>query len=174
MSVYPLGSLGISLTNNSIIVYGEGISRIKPVWYTRFFINCDIISLSLQGAGGGVASAATKDSTMALGNHLMLAGLIFQIVSLVLFCLACGEFSLRVHRYQSRKNPTYSNLRSSTRFRGFLLAAIASFTTIFTRCVYRVIELGGGWNNKLMREETTFIILESWYSLSFNDFNLTY
>jgi hypothetical protein len=146
-----------------MLVYGEGIPRVKPVWYTRFFINCDIISLTLQGAGGGVASSATKHSTMELGNHLMLVGLIFQIVSLIFFALACIDFALRVRRYQSWKNPAYKKLRASMRFRGFLWALVVSFMTIFTRCVYRVVELGGGWNNRLMREETPFIILESWY-----------
>ncbi|KAH8773953.1 RTA1 like protein-domain-containing protein [Hyaloscypha finlandica] len=143
------------------LFYGEGIPRVKPVWYTRFFINCDIISLTLQGAGGGVASSATKHSTMELGNHLMLVGLIFQIVSLIFFALACIDFALRVRKYQSWKNPAYKKLRASMRFRGFLWALVVSFMTIFTRCVYRVVELGGGWNNRLMREETPFIILES-------------
>jgi hypothetical protein len=101
---------------------------------------------------------------MALGNHLMLAGLIFQIVSLVLFALACGDFAIRARKFSSRRNPIYSKLRASAKFRGFLWAATVSFATIFTRCVYRVIELGGGWNNSLMREETPFIILESWYA----------
>lgn len=156
-------SPGIVLILNSVMVYGEKISRIRPVWYTRFFINCDIVSLSLQGAGGGIASAATEDSTMNLGNHLMLAGLIFQIVSLFIFALACGDFALRTRKFSSWRNPIYSNLRTSTKFRGFLWASILSFITIFTRCVYRVIELGGGWNNSLMRQETPFIILESWY-----------
>lgn len=163
MWVLHQASIWIPLTLISVIVYGQKISRIRPVWYTRFFINCDIISLSLQGAGGGVASAATKDSTLALGNHLMLAGLIFQIVSLVLFALACGDFAIRAKRFASSRNPEYSKLRASTKFRGFLWAAVVSFVTIFTRCVYRVVELGGGWNNALMREETPFIILESWY-----------
>ncbi|KAH6663521.1 RTA1 like protein-domain-containing protein [Halenospora varia] len=144
-----------------IIVYGQGISRIRPIWYTRFFIFCDSVSLSLQGAGGGVASAATKDSTMQLGNHLMLAGLIFQIVSLVLFAIACFDFAFRVRTHKSWKVPNYRQLRRSTRFKGFLWAATISFWAIFVRCVYRVVELGSGWNNKLMREETPFIILES-------------
>jgi hypothetical protein len=100
---------------------------------------------------------------MELGNHLMLAGLIFQIVSLLLFSIACIDFAFRVWRHDSEKNTEYQGLRSSTRFKGFLWALVASFMTIFTRCVYRVIELGGGWNNRLMREETPFIILESWY-----------
>ncbi|PMD38713.1 RTA1-domain-containing protein [Hyaloscypha variabilis F] len=155
-------SAGIYLCLSRIVLaYGEGISRIQPVWYTRFFITCDIISLSLQGGGGGVASSATTTSTMDLGNHLMLAGLIFQIVSLLLFATACLDFTIRVHRYPSWKNPAYKTLRSSTRFRGFLWALVVAFSTIFTRCVYRVIELGGGWNNRLMREEKPFIVLES-------------
>jgi RTA1 like protein len=101
---------------------------------------------------------------MALGNHLMLAGLIFQIISLVLFTIVCIDLGIRTHKYRSLKNPTHRQLRSSSAFRGFLWAATVALLTIFTRCVYRVIELGGGWNNSLMREETPFIVLESWYS----------
>lgn len=138
------------------------MSRIKPVMYTRFFIACDIVSLSLQGAGGGVASAATTDSTMALGNKLMLVGLIFQIVTLAIFVICCADFAFRVYKFQSRETVVFNRLVSTGRFKGFLGAVFVAFLTIFTRCVYRVIELGGGWNNPLMREEVTFIILESW------------
>ena len=148
----------------SVMVYGESISRVKPVWYTRFFIACDIVSLSLQGAGGGIASAATKPSTMTLGNRLVLVGLVLQIVSLLLFATMCAEFAFRVRKHAAERDLAYSELRTSSRFRGFLWGLAVAFITIFTRCVYRVIELGGGWNNKLMREETTFIILESWYN----------
>lgn len=100
---------------------------------------------------------------MELGNHLMLTGLILQIISLILFALASIDLAIRIKTYPSWKNPAYRKLRESGRFRGFLVALGVSFGTIFTRCVYRVVELGGGWNNKLMREETPFILLESWY-----------
>jgi hypothetical protein len=122
-----------------------------------------MISLSLQGAGGGVASAATTESTMSLGNKLMLAGLIFQIISLALFAVVLVDFAVRVRASPtSRRDLAYAKLRASTRFRGFLWALAVAFFTIFTRCVYRVVELGGGWNNHLMREEVPFILLESW------------
>jgi hypothetical protein len=145
----------------SVVVYGEQLSRIKPTMYTRFFIVCDIVSLSLQGAGGGVASSSTTSSTLSLGNNLMLAGLIFQIVTLAIFGLICMDFAIRAQKFPSRKSSTYNTLRSSIRFRGFLVAVFVTFLTIFTRCVYRVVELGGGWNNSLQREEIPFIILES-------------
>jgi hypothetical protein len=124
---------------------------------------CDLISLSLQGAGGGVAASATTMSSMTLGNRLMLVGLIFQIVVLVVFAICCADFAFRVHKFPSRKNPAFQKLRSSTRFRGFLGAVVVCFTTISIRCIYRAIELGGGWNNSLMREEVPFIFLESGY-----------
>lgn len=97
----------------------------------------------------------------------MLAGLIFQIITLVLFATLCLEFAWRVRRFPHWKNVEFSNIRDSRRFHGFLLAAIATFVLIFVRCVYRVVELAGGWNNSLQREEVPFIILESGYGLSF-------
>ena len=108
-----------------------------------------------------MAAAATKHTTLVLGNNLMLAGLIFQIVTLALFAVFCLEFAWRVRQYPTKKAHELEGIRQSRRFRGFLIAAVVTFFTIFTRCVYRVVELGGGWNNKLQREEVPFIILES-------------
>lgn len=146
---------------NSVIAYGEELSRLKPIMYTRFFIGCDIISLSLQGAGGGVAASSNSSSSLSLGNNLMLAGLIFQVVILAIFGIFCLDFAIRVNRDPSGKNPAYNTLRSNMRFQGFLCAVFVTFLTILTRSVYRIVELGGGWNNKLQREETPFIVLES-------------
>ncbi|EXJ66010.1 uncharacterized protein A1O5_10987 [Cladophialophora psammophila CBS 110553] len=144
-----------------IIVYGENLSRISAKMYTRFFIFCDLISLSLQGGGGGVAASATKPGTLSIGNKLMLAGLIFQIVSLGFFAAACADFAIRVKKYPNRKNPRFSKTRMSTGFRAFLLAVALVFMAIFIRCIYRVVELGSGWDSALMRKEVPFIILES-------------
>jgi hypothetical protein len=148
-------------TCSSVIVYGEGLSRLKTTLYTRFFIGCDCISLTLQGAGGGVAASAQGGSNLGLGNNLMLAGLIFQIVTLVVFGLFCIDLAIRVCKTPSGKNPAYSSLRSSSRFQGFLVAVVVTFTTVIVRSLYRVVELGSGWNNKVQRMEAPFIILES-------------
>ncbi|QKX57827.1 uncharacterized protein TRUGW13939_04947 [Talaromyces rugulosus] len=96
-----------------------------------------------------------------MGNNLMLVGLIFQILTLGLFAVLCLEFIWRVKHYPNRKRAEFQYIRESRRFQGFLVAAFITFITIFIRCVYRVVELAGGWNNKLQREETPFIILES-------------
>lgn len=41
-----------------VVVYGEEISRIKPRGYTLFFLGCDLIALSVQTVGGGIAASA--------------------------------------------------------------------------------------------------------------------
>lgn len=46
-------------------------------------------------------------------------------------------------------------------FKLFLLSLAVSTFLIFVRCVYRVVEFGGGFNGPLMRNERTFIALES-------------
>lgn len=40
-----------------VVVYGEGVSRLKPRTYTTFFLACDIVSLCVQAVGGGIAAS---------------------------------------------------------------------------------------------------------------------
>jgi hypothetical protein len=41
-----------------ITVIGSENSRLKPKMYTYIFIGCDVLSLVLQGTGGGMAATA--------------------------------------------------------------------------------------------------------------------
>lgn len=40
-----------------VVVYGASISRLLPRTYTTFFLGCDIVSLVVQAAGGGIAAS---------------------------------------------------------------------------------------------------------------------
>lgn len=60
---------------DSVIVYGEKISRIQPAWYIRIFITCDIISLSLQGGGGELFVYDTSDDGLRMLAYFQLPGL---------------------------------------------------------------------------------------------------
>jgi len=48
----------------------------------------------------------------------------------------------------------------NTKFELFAFGVCAAWLTIFIRCVYRIVEMAGGWANSIMRDETDFIILE--------------
>jgi hypothetical protein len=144
-----------------IIVYGQHLSRFKPRTYTLVFCTCDIISLVLQALGGAIASTANTVSSSDLGKNIMLAGLGFQVFSLILFGLASGEFALRVLKGKGTWNPRYIELVNSKLFKSFLVGLVIASVTIFARSVYRCIELSGGFNGTLfVSDEALFMVME--------------
>ncbi|RAL58755.1 hypothetical protein DID88_009170 [Monilinia fructigena] len=88
-----------------VIIYGQEISRFKPGTYTIIFCTCDIISLLLQAVGGAIASLGKTASQVDVGKNIMLAGLAFQVFSLLLFAILCAEFAWRVHSAKGTWNP---------------------------------------------------------------------
>ncbi|KAF2807225.1 RTA1-domain-containing protein [Mytilinidion resinicola] len=159
---------GIYLCLSRIVTtFGAQNSRIAPLSYPRIFIPCDLISLLLQAAGGGLASAAShtnRDPTP--GNNIMIAGLSMQVATLFVFMLLASDFAVRtlnrVRRLGRERalDPTHARLRASWAFQGFLVALAFATLCIFTRSVYRVAELSEGWNGHLIKTQKYFIGLE--------------
>ncbi|ESZ94222.1 hypothetical protein SBOR_5397 [Sclerotinia borealis F-4128] len=144
-----------------VILYGQEISRFKPGTYTIIFCTCDLISLILQAAGGAIASLADTVDQSNLGKNIMLAGLGFQVFSLVLFSILCADFAWRVRCAKGTWNPRYIDLVSSTLFKAFLGALCMATVTIFVRSLYRCIELSGGFSGSLfVSHEAEFMVLE--------------
>ncbi|KAF7895606.1 uncharacterized protein EAF01_009568 [Botrytis porri] len=144
-----------------VIVYGKEISRFRPGTYTIIFCTCDIISLVLQAAGGAIASTADTLDDKDLGKNIMLAGLAFQVFSLVLFAILCAEFAWRVRCADGHWNARYYELVSSTLFKSFLGGLFLATVTILIRSIYRCIELSGGFNGPLfIGHEVEYMILE--------------
>jgi len=150
-----------------VTTFGAENSRLKPSLYPKIFIPCDFGSLILQALGGGMASAATHSGkNPAAGNHIMLAGLAFQVVTLAIFIALSADFAFKTWKRVSALgkaqalDPHHARLRASFRFRGFLIALIFATLCIFTRSVYRVAELSEGWTGHLISTQRYFIGLE--------------
>ncbi|KAK0107329.1 hypothetical protein ONS95_004023 [Cadophora gregata] len=142
-------------------IYGENLSRFKPRTYTLFFVTCDVICLVLQALGGGIASTADDTSGSDLGRNIMMAGLVFQVVSLTLFSIAATDFGIRVRKHQGQWNPRYLTIVNTLLFKAFLIGLAVATLTIFIRSTYRVAELSGGFNSHLFTDdEVSFMILE--------------
>ncbi|KAI9641625.1 hypothetical protein NHQ30_009479 [Ciborinia camelliae] len=132
------------------------------------FIPCDLLSLLLQAAGGGLASVAShSNKSPDTGDHIMVAGLAFQVFTLLIFMILCIDFATRTRsRYKSLgssafdQNPAFITLRSSKGFKGFLIALTVATICIFWRSVYRVAELGEGWSGNLIKKQNLFIGFE--------------
>lgn len=158
---------GIYLTLSRIVVtFGPENSHIKPLSYPRIFIPCDVISLLLQAIGGGMASVAShQGKSPDTGDHIMVAGLAFQVLTLFLFQLLCLDFMIKTLRRMralgaAALDPTHAALRGSAKFRVFLVALGLATFCIFIRSIYRVAELSEGWGGALIRNQRLFIGFE--------------
>jgi hypothetical protein len=117
-------------------IYSASTSRIRPKYYTYVFISCDLVSLILQGAGGGIAATAASgdQSQINLGTNIMIGGLSFQVFSLLLFMILCVDFALRIRKVpEPQRNEEYQALRRTRLFKGFLLGMLIKFWVIFTQ-----------------------------------------
>jgi hypothetical protein len=144
-----------------VVAYGENLSRFTPRLYTITFITFDFIALLLQAIGGAIASGATTPSQDKMGIDIMVAGVGWQVGSLGIFAILCGEFAWRVNQApESRRNPNFALLRNTFRFKGFLWTLGLATLAIFVRSVFRCAELRGGFHGKLANQQITFMVLE--------------
>ncbi|GEQ66616.1 hypothetical protein JCM33374_g279 [Metschnikowia sp. JCM 33374] len=72
----------------NVAVHGRKYSLLKPMWYSYFFIGTDVLSIFVQGAGGGMTSTASSNGkSTSLGNTIMFVGILIQIVAITFFLL---------------------------------------------------------------------------------------
>ncbi|CAI7643579.1 unnamed protein product [Penicillium discolor] len=157
---------GVYLTLKHIILsLGPEHSILKPRLFTWIFIGCDIGSLILQAAGGGVAAAAGNDDFAMLkaGDNIIIAGIAFQVGTMAV----CGFFAVvffwRVFKrgdgFSGEKNLDVSPI--APKWMPFIVGAEAfAYLTVLIRCIYRIPEMAGGWGNPLMQKENEFLVLD--------------
>lgn len=113
-----------------------------------------------------MASVASHSNRSAdTGDHIMVAGLAFQVFTLLIFMVLCLDFALKTLRRlrtmgDAALDPRHSQLRQRLTFRVFLVALSLATLCIFIRSVYRVAELGEGWQGALIKNQNLFIGLE--------------
>lgn len=149
------------------LVYGTNFSFLKPMQYSLIFITCDIISIVLQAAGGGVAagSLSVYESTED-GTHIMVAGLAFQVFTIAVFLMLWLYFFWNVYKSykthgDSEFNPEFAHIRERKLLIPFIFIVTFAVVLVLVRSIYRLIELADGWSSKLAVKEIYFMILEA-------------
>ncbi|KAI5887194.1 RTA1-domain-containing protein [Schizophyllum commune H4-8] len=144
---------------------GPAFSRLSPRLYSILFLSCDIVSLIVQGVGGGIAASATDHENADLGGNIMLGGIAFQIVVITFFTASSAEFLWRywsnkpISSTMSTKIPNRSTL--PTKLQLALYLVVASTTLLFIRAIYRTIELSDGWGGEIIKTEIWFNIFDA-------------
>ncbi|KAI0913004.1 parasitic phase-specific protein PSP-1 [Ustulina deusta] len=130
---------------------GESLSRIKPKLYYVIFIICDLGALTLQAVGGAVSTVSSGAN--AVGVNLALAGLIFQVVTMLAFVGLLADYLIRYFH-----DKPFGSV--NVRLRLFLGSVSLAILLILGRCAYRVAELSQGYSGTLFHDEPLFIGLE--------------
>ena len=95
----------------------------------------------------------------------MLAGIVWQVFTLMVFGGLSGEYFRRVYANRSNLTSSAITIFNSRKFRLFVAAVTVAFTTIFIRCVFRIAELADGWKSPIMQNEAEFIVFDGVYVL---------
>lgn len=178
-----------------LVVYQLGVSRrlcmLKPLWFSYIFVVCDVLSLVIQAAGGAMASLSLDgDGDAENGTHVMVAGLAFQVFSMLFFIFITVNFFYRVwfrsdhairfsfanlfallfntpkgkqlsHQLDPTFSQEYASARRLTIFGYLPLILYSSVLFIYIRCIYRVIELAQGWSGYLITHEVYIMTLDA-------------
>ncbi|KAF5544685.1 parasitic phase-specific PSP-1 [Fusarium phyllophilum] len=145
-AIYVLLSQVINFVN-------PNISRFPAFYFGWIFIPSDIVSLILQAVGGALSVTGADKHAIEVGERISLAGLIFQVVTLVCFCTLFADYVIRAFklcRHRLSKPVIY-----------FLVFLFFSTLLILIRCIYRIAELYKGYFSAIFTDEGLFIGLES-------------
>ncbi|KAJ0162011.1 Sphingoid long-chain base transporter RSB1 [Colletotrichum tanaceti] len=141
------------------------LSRVRPRLYPLIFLPADLTCLIVQAIGGGLAAAAGQTNKKLLdgGNQAIIAGIVLQVVVLMLFGATGADYWIRVRRWARAGDHAAGDmaLYRAKRFRSFVYAVAAAYACVMIRCVYRVAEMAGGWGNHIMQDEVSFMVLDS-------------
>ncbi len=138
---------GIYLTlKHYVNYYGLELSRLKPNRYPWIFIGCDLASILLQAAGGGLAASAGNKSPvntkmLNAGDDIIIAGIAFQAVTMFIFGVLALEFFIRHERKkrlaEKQQEQSIDKDKDTARLRIFTFTIAFAWLTIWIRCIYR-------------------------------------
>ncbi|CAE6506566.1 unnamed protein product [Rhizoctonia solani] len=142
---------------------GTEFSRMPPRLYSIIFITADVTALVIQAIGGAMASIADTLEGAEQGSHVMLGGIVIQLVAVVLYTILGLEFILRFTYNRPARPNAVSEPRKHSGWIGisrnivWMLVGLGIATLfIIIRSIYRTIELTDGWNGEIIATEKWF------------------
>ncbi|KAF4969428.1 hypothetical protein FSARC_3359 [Fusarium sarcochroum] len=132
---------------------GEQFSLIRPGWLTKIFLLRDIISIALQGIGGGkVVNADTPESA----ENIIIGGLTVQILFFGLFVAVTGLF-----HFQFAKDFTKRPSNFGFNWQRFLVVIYVASILILIRSLFRMIEYIEGHDGELQSKEVYVYVFDA-------------
>ena len=138
-----------TLVSVMINIYGKEYAPMPPKVVLGVFITCDVVATIVQIAGAalvGVAYSNQKDPRTY--NHILLAGLAFQVFSFAVFLVVLAWTLAK-----ARRSPASVD-------KGFIAALVVATLAVYLRTCFRLAETAEGLMQNLSTHEAFFGCLE--------------
>ncbi|KAK3674619.1 hypothetical protein LTR78_005341 [Recurvomyces mirabilis] len=133
----------------------EAHSLIKKRWLAKTFVTSDIICFIIQLGGAGLMASSTS-STAATGSHIILAGLLLQIVIFGLFVAVAWMFQRKMIGA-----PNSSSDRSTPHWTVYMRVLYATSAFILARNIVRVAEFILGFHGYILLHEVFLYVFDA-------------
>ncbi|RHZ66722.1 RTA1 domain-containing protein [Aspergillus thermomutatus] len=134
-------------------IQAEKHSVIRVNWLTKIFVASDVLSFLVQGSGAGLMA---NGSSADMGNNIVIAGLVIQVLMFGLFMITSFVFERRMNHA-----PSGHVFDAEVPWKTHLHVLDAVSALILIRSVFRVIEYAGGQDGYLLGHEWTMYIFDS-------------
>ena len=144
-AIYTVLSILIRVVPN-----GKSHAPLRPKLILWIFITCDVVATVVQIVGAaliGVAYSNQRDPTKP--NNILLAGLVFQAITFLVFILLLGLFIWR-----AKKDAFHAISRA------FFVSFLMTVMFIYLRVCFRLVETAQGLEGELQSREVYFGTLE--------------
>ncbi|KAJ6552992.1 RTA1-like protein [Mycena capillaripes] len=156
----PLIAVNFILLSWIVTRLGSCYARLTPIRYAILFVSCDILALMIQAAGGGIASTAADLNGTKLGANIMLAGIVFQFAAIVTYCGLAADFLIHYHADRPLKLDSSGRGVLDANVKTMICGLAFSTLLLFIRSIYRIVELAGGWQGRVLHTEVYFNVLD--------------
>ncbi|RKK65418.1 hypothetical protein BFJ69_g16299 [Fusarium oxysporum] len=129
-------------------------SVIRPTRVTKIFVVGDVFAFQVQGAGGGLMGKAENAD---LGKKILLVGLFAQLFFFGFFLVIAIIFDRRMVKSAKLSSVPQHGKHG---WRKLLMLLLVASVIIIARCVYRMIEVGGGHDGYLMTHEWAMYVFD--------------
>ncbi|KAL2670296.1 hypothetical protein Neosp_014763 [[Neocosmospora] mangrovei] len=135
-----------------LLTEGEHLALIKRRWLTKVFVTGDVLSLLLQGSGGGLMASGDNHET---GERVIIGGLFVQLAFFGFFIVVAALYHRRL-----RRSPTIRALDPYVRWQAYLVTLYVTGVLIWVRSLFRVIEFIQGNDGELMKSEVYVFVFD--------------
>ncbi|KAE8390152.1 RTA1 like protein-domain-containing protein [Aspergillus alliaceus] len=136
-----------------VLLEAEDLSFFKKRWLTKFFVCGDILSFSVQAAGGGIMAGGSL-SAVHNGEKIVIAGLVIQIVFFGFFIITTAVFHTRLLHLPTERSMSLDIWRTH------MTVLYITSILIMVRSVFRVVEYAMGNNGYLLRHEAFMYVFD--------------